>query len=280
MMKYTPILLEDNVNVSKTHPLMELLWLLGGLIFLVGLTFITLGVTADWAVTKTPVNIETWIGQQALNQFQPEENPALAGRLQSLLDHLPPDSPLLQYQFNIFLSDSEEVNAIALPGGNIVVFSGLLQQVKSENELAMVLAHELGHFAHRDHMRSLGRGLGLAVATALLFGENNAASELAAKILLSFQIKYSQDQESAADQFGIDLLTKRYGHAGGATDFFARLTEDAGSKLPYILASHPHPQARIDALNQHIKKHHYPINETQPLAEELLKYGGINGTRN
>ena len=268
-MKFVPIHLEDNVNVSKSHPLTELLWLLGGLIFLVGLIFLLLGVTADWAVSKTPVKIETWIGEQALNQYPAEENSALTQRLQSLLDRLPQDSPLRQYQFKIFLSDTEDVNAIALPGGNIVVFSGLLQQVKSENELTMVLAHELGHFAHRDHMRSLGRGLGFAVATTLFFGENNTASELASKALLSFQVKYSQEQESAADQFGLDLLNKRYGHAGGATDFFSRLAEDAGSKLPYILASHPHPQARIDALKQRIKAENYQLKKVIPLANEL-----------
>ena len=269
-MKFTPVHLQDNVNTSKSHPLIELLWLLGGLILLIGMTFIILGVTADWAVTKTPVKIENWLGQQALNQFQTEENPALMQRLQSLLDCLPQDSPLRQYQFKIFLSNTDDVNAIALPGGNIVVFSGLLRQVKSENELAMVLAHELGHFAHRDHMRSLGRGLGLAVATTLLFGENNATSELASKALLSFQAKYSQDQESAADQFALDLLSKRYGHAGGATEFFSRLAEDAGSKLPYILASHPHPQARIDALKQRIKEKNYPISNPLPLADDIL----------
>ena len=270
-MKFTPVQLENNVNVSKSHPLVELLWLLGGLILLVGLTFIILGITADWAVTKTPVKIETWIGQQALNQYQTEKNPALTQLLQSLLDCLPQDSPLRQYQFKIFLSDTDDVNAIALPGGNIVVFSGLLRQVKSENELAMVLAHELGHFAHRDHMRSLGRGLGLAVATTLLFGENNAASELASKALLSFQAQYSQDQELAADQFGLDLLSKRYGHAGGATEFFSRLAQDAGSKLPYILASHPHPQARIDALQQRIKEKNYPLKKIIPLAKEFRR---------
>ncbi|WP_321392574.1 M48 family metallopeptidase [uncultured Desulfuromusa sp.] len=268
-MKFTPIQLEGNINVSKSHPLIELLWLVGGLILLVGLTFIILGVSADWAVSKTPVKIETWIGKQALNQFPAKENPALKQRLQALLDQLPQNSPLRQYQFKIFLSETEDVNAIALPGGNIVVFSGLLQQVKSENELAMVLAHELGHFAHRDHMRSLGRGLGLAVATNLLFGEDNAASELASKALLSFQVKYSQAQESAADQFGLDLLTKRYGHAGGSTDFFSRLAKDAGSKLPYILASHPHPQARIDALKQRIKAENYQLKKVIPLANEL-----------
>jgi len=268
-MKFTPIQLEGNVNVSKSHPLIELLWLLGGLVLLTGLVFFILGVTADWAVSKTPIKIENWIGQLALNEFPAEDNPALEQRLQALLDSLPEDSALHQYDFQIFLSDTEDVNAIALPGGNIVVFSGLLELMESENELSMVLAHELGHFAHRDHLRRLGRGLGVAVAATLLFGEESAASNLISKTLLTFQEKYSQDQESAADQFGLALLTRSYGHAGGATDFFSRLEEDAGSKLPYILASHPHPQDRIDALNEQIKKKHYSIAKIQPLSLEL-----------
>ncbi|MDA3901967.1 MAG: M48 family metallopeptidase [Desulfuromusa sp.] len=269
-MQFTPKQLNDNVNVSKTHPLIELFWLIGGLIVLVGLVFLILGVTTDWAVSKTPIKIENWIGHLALAEFPADENKALEQRLQSLLDSLPEDSPLHQYNFHVFLDESDIVNAIALPGGNIVVYAGLLNEVKSENELAMVLAHELGHFAHRDHLRGLGRGLGVAVAATLLFGEESAASSLVSKTLLTFQARYSQDQESAADQFGLDLLTRRYGHAGGATDFFSRLTEDAGSKLPYLLASHPHPKVRIDALNKLIKGRHYSIAKTQPLAPDLL----------
>lgn len=264
-MKFTPKQLDGNVNVSKTHPLIELLWMVGGLIFLVGVTFVLLGISADWAASKTPVKVENWLGNLALAEFPAEESPALKARLEALLKQVPDDSPLHRYNFTIYLSDSDDVNAIALPGGRIVVFKGLLDQVESENELAMVLAHELGHFAHRDHMRGLGRGLGLAVATALLLGENNSASGLISKAVLTFQVKYSQSQESAADQFGVDLLTARYGHAGGATSFFARLAEDAGSKFPYVLASHPHPEDRIEGLNERIRRQGYPIATPQPL---------------
>lgn len=268
-MKFTAKPLEDNVNVSKTHPLVELFWLLGGLIFLAGVVFFALGLTADWAASKAPVKVENWLGELALNEFPGEESPALTARLNNLLDHLPDNSPLHQYDFHIFLSEIDEVNALALPGGNIVVFSGLIEQVKSENELAMVLAHELGHFAHRDHLSGLGRGLGVAVAASLLFGENNAAGNLISKAFLTFQVKYSQNQETAADRFGIDLLAKRYGHAGGATSFFARLAQDAGSKIPYILASHPHPLDRIDAMNNRIRKQGYAVMDTEALRTDL-----------
>lgn len=272
-MKFTPKRLDGNVNVSRTHPLAELSWLLGGLILITALVFFALGYSADWAATKAPISVENWLGQQALSHFQADENPALKQQLQALLDSLPADSPLHQYNFRVFLSPSDEVNAVALPGGNIVVFSGLLKQIESENELAMILAHELGHFAHRDHLRGLGRGLGLAVAATLLFGQDNAASSLVSNTLLTFQVRYSQTQESAADSFGLDLLNQRYGHVGGSTDFFARMARKAGGKIPYLLASHPHPEARIEQLEGLVAKKGYKVAMTYPLAEGLRTVG-------
>ena len=269
-MKFTPKHLDNNVNVSKSHPLTELLWLIGGLILIAGSVFFLLGATTNWAAEKIPVRVENWLGGLALNEFPAEESQALQQRLNTLLAVVPKESPLHDYNFKIYRAETEEVNAFALPGGRIVVFDGLLEQVESENELSMILAHELGHFAHRDHLRGLGRGLGLAVASILFLGENNSASDLISKTLLTFQVKYSQDQESAADQFGVDLLTARYGHAGGATTFFERMSEDAGSKIPYILASHPHPENRIRALNERIKQKQYPIKKTLPLPNALI----------
>lgn len=261
--------LEGNVNVSRTHPLAELFWLLGGLVLVTAAVFFVLGYSADWAASKAPISVENWLGKQALEHFPAEEHPALTQRLQSLLQQVPADSPLQQYNFRIFLSTSQEINAVALPGGNIVVFSGLLKQIKSENELAMILAHELGHFAHRDHLRGLGRGLGLAVASALFLGQDSAATSLISNTLLTFQLRYSQAQESAADRFGLELLNRHYGHVGGSTDFFVRMAKGAGSRLPYLLASHPHPQARIERLQALIAGQGFQVEQTLPLAGEL-----------
>jgi predicted Zn-dependent protease len=268
-MKFTPKALQDNVNVSKTHPLTELLWMIGGLALIAGIIFFALGFATDLAVSRTPVRVENWLGTQALKQFPAEPSPALQHQLEALLATLPPDSPLREYTFKAFLSQNNSVNAIALPGGNIVVYAGLLRQVESENELAMVLYHELGHFAHRDHLRGLGRGLGLTVASAILFGRDSAASEVVSKTLLSFQVNYSQSQETAADQFGLEMLTQHYGHAGGSTDFFSRLAKTSMGKLPYLLASHPHPENRVENLNKLINEAGYTIGITLPLPQVL-----------
>lgn len=270
-MKYVPKELEGNVNVSRTHPLTELAWLVGGLVTLAAALYLALGFATELAARKMPVEAERWLGLRAMEHFAGEESPALQGRLEGLLESLPEDSPLRRYQFSVRLHPAEEVNAVALPGGNIVVFAGLLKQVRSENELAMVLAHELGHYANRDHLKGLGRGLGLTVTALLLLGPDSSASELVSSLFMSFEARYSQKQEAAADAFGLDLLASRYGHVGGATDFFTRLADQAGGRLPYLLASHPHPRDRIGKLQRLIAGQGFEERGTAALGQDVLE---------
>lgn len=269
-MKFTPKHIDENVNISKTHPLIELAWLVGGILLLALVFYLVLGVTADLAVAKIPIKAEVWLGEHFVDSFEANEDESLRCRLQTLLDNLPSDSPLHNYTFTVQLVKNKEINALALPGGHIVVFSGLVEQVESENELAMVLAHELGHFAHRDHLERLGRGLGLTVAAMLVFGEDSAISRLVSNLFLVTESSYSRQQESDADSFGLDLLVSSYGHAGGATDFFARVGKKAGSRGPYLLASHPHPDDRIEALQSLISGKGYRVEMITPLGDDLL----------
>lgn len=268
-MKFIPREIEGNVNVSSTRPLAELAWLLGGLLLVVVALYLLLGLATDLAVAKIPPTFESWLGERALAAYPSASDPALDARLQKLLAATPADSPLRRYHFSVRLEESETVNAVALPGGNIVVFSGLLAKVRSENELAMILAHELGHYAHRDHLRGLGRGLGLAVAAQLLLGANNSATTMISDLTLPLGARYSQEQEAAADDFGVDLTVAHFGHAGGTDDFFARLAGEAGARLPYVLASHPHPEARIARIRDRIAQHGYPVAATLPLTLPL-----------
>ena len=270
-MKFTPRHIEENVNVSTTHPLAELGWLVGGLLLLVLVGYIVLGVATEIAVARIPIRAEAWLGEQFTDSMEALQSEALQARLVKLLDRLPADSPLHEYDFSVHLVENEEINALALPGGHIIVFTGLVEQAESENEVAMVLAHELGHFAHRDHLRRLGRGLSLALGAFLLFGEDSATADLVNRFLLVSESHYSREQESAADRFGLELLVADYGHAGGATDFFARVGKDAGSRIPYLLASHPHPGDRVRELQNLIAAHGYRVDTVTPLGQDLLK---------
>ena len=265
-MKYTPKHLETNHNVSNTHPLAEMTWLLGGVVLLLSLAFLLLSWLADWLIEHTSIETEIRISQQL--EFKLEDShPALQQRFDRLLAHLPADSPLHRYSFRIFLvKEKGTVNAMALPGGIILVYSGLIELVESENELAMVLAHELGHFNHRDHLRSLGRGLSLTLLSALLFGEQSGVTELISTLFLTAQANYSREQEAKADEFALGLLVQRYGHAGGATDFFARMAQQDPNRHDF-LASHPASSKRIKAIKEQIATQGFEIKALEPFGQ-------------
>ena len=270
-MKFTPRELHGNVNVSATHPLIELAWMVGGLL-LIALTFLlVLSLGTDYAASHLNPQQERWLGEHLPAPFPAESSPALQNRLDELLQKLPADSPLRNYPFSVQVVETPEVNAVALPGWKIVVFRGLLNKVGSENELGMILAHELGHFANRDHLRGLGRGLGITVLSLVLFGQDSSVSDAAVKFLLGASSHYSRQQETDADRFGLELLVTRYGHAGGATDFFRRFDAEAGSRIPYLLASHPHPGDRIKAIEELIASAGYPLQEVAPLSQEFVQ---------
>jgi len=273
-MKCTPRNLPENVNVSKSHPLVELGWMLGGLVFILVVVYLLAGLAIEAAVRRLPADAERWLGRQALQNFPVAECPPLDQRLQDLLAAMPADSPLRRKSFQVWLADVEEINAVALPGEIIVVFRGLLEAVESENELDMVLAHELGHFAHHDQLKGLGRGLVATLLAMTLFGKDSSAAGLVASVTLSFDARYSQGQEAAADVWGLDRLVARHGHAGGAVDFFARMNrrEDA-PRLAYLRASHPHPEDRIRNIESRIAEQQHRLAAVVPLSGAILSAG-------
>lgn len=125
----------------------------------------------------------------------------------------------------VSLSKADVPNAAVIPGGHIVVFSGLLSQVRSENGLAFVLAQELAHITQRDHLRAMGRGIVLFGLAALVTGSDSGLSELLAPVNSPGQASYSRTRESAADAAALRILHCRYGHAGGATELFAAMKD-------------------------------------------------------
>ncbi|PKL75967.1 MAG: peptidase M48 [Candidatus Melainabacteria bacterium HGW-Melainabacteria-1] len=255
----------ENVNVSPQHPLGEFVWLLGGLIGLLLGSFVLLGFAVDWIVPHVPPTTEQALGQMFTSVYAKEQQGPSRDRLQQLLDRLSarlPDKPV--YQLHLVPEDT--VNAMALPGGDIVIYTGLLAQAKSENELALVLGHEIAHLHYRHSLRALGRALVLVTLSDLALGPNNGLSGLVYETINGAQMRFSQDQESACDALGLRLLVETYGHAGGATDFFSRLA--AAKTLPEHLAyldSHPHPAARVRQLQQLIAAAGYRQGQLTPM---------------
>ncbi len=238
----------------------ELFTLLGGLLLAIGIIYLVVGLLADYFVErlspKAEARITSLIGkpfQAAISTKTDEEK-----KLQEIVDRLGSHFEEQSYAYDLHIFCTPDVDALALPGGIILIFKGLLDQVKSENELAMILGHEIGHFQNRDHLRGLGRGLVLVTVLSGLGSTGQALGSMLNLTTHTLTQRFSQEQETAADGIGAELLAKEYGHVGGFQDFFVRLMDvplgpsgkEHPGKLRSWFSSHPHPETRIESLKE------------------------------
>lgn len=266
-MKYTPKEITENVNVSSSNPLRIFAIVLIKIIVILILLYLIIGVLVDFVAPRISIKTERklgmFIGPQLQGQKRMEQEPYIQSILDSLVEK---DSSLPGFVYTVHVINSEQVNAIALPGGSIVVFTGLLKEVGSENEIAMVLAHELGHFYHRDHLRGLGRHLLLLLLGSVFSSADSGIGQIIAPSITSLHMRFSQTQERAADGYALDLLNKKYGHVGGSLDFFAKMSKkDTYPKFLYVFSTHPYPESRRRDLEKRIKENHYRIENVDHL---------------
>jgi Zn-dependent protease with chaperone function len=141
-------------------------------------------------------------------------------------------------------------NALALPGGKIYLFDGLLAKAQNPDEIAGILAHELGHVAHRDGTRNLIYTGGTSFLIGLLFGDVTGSSALifASRSLLS--ASYSREAEQDADTFAIKVMQRLGRSPKPMGELMFRVTGKEGDKSPSILASHPLTEDRLARMSR------------------------------
>ena len=261
-MRHVPRQPREGINVSDTHPLVEAGTLVVGLTAIFVAIVVLLVFLIEVALYFVPSEKEAALFQDWLPIDLMTVSPAdeRLDRTQALVDQLAAywqDSP---YEFRVEIDRSEVANAMALPGGLIVVTEGLLDQVESENELAFVLGHELGHFRNRDHLRALGRGAMLMMFFAVSTGRDVSGlgitvSDLALR-------GFSRKQELAADEFGLDIVHSHYGHVNEAWRLFERWDSGDDSLFDYVtyLSTHPQPDDRIERLEKLALENGWPVD--------------------
>lgn len=277
-MNFTPRLPRRNHNVTKISPLRELAVLLGGLLAVIVIVYLLLGLGADLLVSHLSPASEQKLASVLSSRFTYKTIPTPREKLlQGLVNTMEKNGCVdLPYPVTVHVADSTLVNAVALPGGQIMIFSGLLRIVRSENEMAFILGHELGHFKHRDHLRGLGRGIVFAFISTLTGSSDGSIARLAAKTVQVTESGFSREQEAAADAFGLQMLNCVYGHVGGATDFFNHMPKklDPGH-IGHYFASHPENRKRIQALVRLAEERNYHRGPLIPftLSETEKKQG-------
>ena len=147
----------------------------------------------------------------------------------------------------------EDPNAFALPGGKVGVYTGIFKVAKNQDQLAGVIAHEIGHVISRHHDERITRQMGaqtlvgVAGAAAGDYGQlvSQGGSVLAQT---GFLLPGSRAQESEADVVGQQLMAKAGFDPRGAVSLWQNMISAGGSRPPQWLSTHPDPQSRIGEL--------------------------------
>jgi predicted Zn-dependent protease len=262
-MKYVAKQIPEGINTSPEHPLKELFLLLSGAGVLLVIVFLILMLLSDLLVRYIPEQTERqWFSESRLSFLQQESSLdtaiAVDHDLARLVKQLnPPESDPARYSIRLIESDTP--NAFITPGGHIFVTTELLHLVHSENALSMVIAHEMAHQIHRHPIRSMGRGVVIAVALMIFTGIDGSewVTEVLANSINLGLLAYSRDQEREADRTGLQLLTAYYGHASGSSDFFSHMKQQQSvsqSGLSEYFSTHPNTDQRLLLLQQHEAK--------------------------
>jgi len=274
-MKYENPKIPEGINTTREHPLKEFAMLSVGVLGLLIIVVFALGWMAQWAAPHVPFAYEKSLSQR----FFPDDKLAPSNeQIQDWLRgiaHRLADAENLPHGMTVTVhyQDDDTINAFATLGGHIMVHRGLLEQLHSENAVAMVLAHEIAHVKHRDPIIAAGRGVSILLALAALSG--TVGDELANKVLgnaaIVTSLSFSRDQESAADAEGLAALFHTYGHVTGATALFEALKKsEKGPHQPKFMQTHPGVDGRIDAIKQMARANGWPKSEpVKPLPDFL-----------
>lgn len=152
-------------------------------------------------------------------------------------------------------------NAIALPGGKIYVFEGLLAKADNVDELAGVLAHELGHVKNRDGLRNLIYNGGTSFLIGLLFGDVTGSSAIIFATRELFQASHSREAERSADDATVAIMRKLGRSPKPMGEFLLRVTGKEKGKGLALISSHPLSEDRLARMSE---------QDTPPSAPPLL----------
>ncbi len=204
------------------------------------------------AISRIPVEWEQKLGESAYRDFLShqevmKEGPAVTalGEMTQRMTAQIPNSP---YKFDVTVVKSDVVNAFALPGGYVVVFTGLMKKAESGEEVAGVLSHELNHVLRRHGLERIVKSLGLMTVMAIVLGDQQGLVGMMQQLSVELlTLKFGREQETEADLTGLQLLQRAKIDPSGMITFFERLSEKDEGRMEW-LSTHPMSAARAERL--------------------------------
>lgn len=262
-MSYENPTVPHDVNVGKISPVVEFFRLLIAIALIGFLLTVLIYSASRWLSVYIPFRYEQAIAESFIKHL---ENPAdkkdlekekIDSYIQNLTHNLAQKMALpanMAIQTHV-ISDSQ-INAFATLGGHILITRGLLENIKSENALAMVIAHEIAHIKNRDPITAASGAAVLSILMLVISG--NSTIDYPAIATNMVAMSFSRSQEEAADALALDALEAYYGHIEGADDFF-KLVLEQEEAIPMLefFSTHPATKKRIDKIKNKSQKNQY-----------------------
>lgn len=199
---------------------------------------------------------------RAKGVLAPDNDPQLQ-RLRAIAQKLVPHTPAWNrrsrdWRWEINLINSKQINAWCMPGGKIAFYTGILDQLKlDDDEVAMIMGHEMAH-ALREHARARlaktqATGMGLSIAAQLLgLGSlGDAAANLGTQLLT---LKYSRDDETESDLVGLEIAARGGYRPEASVTLWQKMQAASGNGSPSFLSTHPSGGNRIQDLQANLPK--------------------------
>ena len=213
-------------------------------------------VLARVAIKSVPIVVDQEIGDAALpavlSEFGEEiKSPKALDAVQGVVDRLAPHAAVRGVNYRVLIVDSGVVNALALPGGTILVFRGLIDEMDSTEQLSAVIAHEMSHVTLRHHLTQIARSVGIVAAVNIVIGDVGGIVAIGSEVLQNAALNnYSQVQETEADLEGARMM-----HAAGIDpqamiQMLGALPEAHLHGALSWLSTHPNSDERIKSVQQ------------------------------
>ena len=176
----------------------------------------------------------------------------IASRLEQQTGAFRPDAPGWRWEVNVI--NSNELNAFCMPGGKIMVYSGLINQLHlTDDEIAIVLGHEISH-ALREHSReqvsqAMAAQTVIGVGAALFGLGDNSANIAGTAYQALIATRFSRTDETEADRMGLELTARAgYDPRAGISLWQKMMSANSGGRPPEFLSSHPADSARVQQI--------------------------------
>jgi len=209
------------------------------------------------AVQSLPISVDQEIGNFAIEQMDlqgsPVEDEVVLAAIEKMVSKLEEQAIIKGFEYHVQVIDADICNAFALPGGQIVVYTGLIKSAKRPEQVAGVIAHEIAHVTKRHGLQRIGQSLGITALVRGLFGDVGGLLSVARGLLeVSTINKYSREHEAEADEEGVRMLHAAGIDPLGLAEFF-QVMKDSHGDLPAVaswISTHPEHDARIDAIKK------------------------------